>query len=315
MTRFAALATTALLLLAQAPAAAAQGGQDSPALPMIKQAFAITEGRFVLAFDRYCGTDPTLPVALGKGAAATPSKLFDNLYYVGRTDVGAWVVKTSDGLVLIDTLYSVDDVEKIIVPGMKALGLDPGRIKLIILTHFHGDHAGGMPYFKARGVKVMVSEKDWGPLGGVPSPDVVLHDQQVVQVGDTPFTTLLTPGHTPGTISIVFPVREGAARHVAIVMGGLGPRGGLTEYRGEVEGIERMRAFAKTAGVDVPLDPHEVIVDSAAFEQIMHGRRSGQANELVLTPARYQTFHDMVATCHRSRIATMEQKAAQPAAK
>ena len=41
--------------------------------------------------------------ANGKGDAATPSQ-FDNLYYVGKTDVDAWVLKTSDGLVLFDTL-------------------------------------------------------------------------------------------------------------------------------------------------------------------------------------------------------------------
>ena len=314
--RLGIIAAACVACLSQGPARAAEA--PLAGLPQIKQALGMTEGRFLMAFDRYCSLEGPLPVALGKGAAATPVKLFDNFFYVGRSDVGAWVIKTSAGLVMIDTLYSPDDAEKIIVPGMRKLGLDPDQLKLIILTHFHGDHSGGAPYFKAKGVRIMVSEVDWKPLGGAPDAESVLHDNQVVKVGDTEITILLTPGHTPGTITAMFPVYEAGRKHMAALSGGLGPRGGVEVHRGAVAGLEHMREVGRRLGVDVWLDPHEAIIDSAAWEYIMHtaaNRKPGQANDLVLGTERFQRGAAMVTTCLQGRIATMEQKAAAPAAK
>jgi metallo-beta-lactamase class B len=284
------LAGAALALSVAAPAFAAQA--PLAGLPQIKEAFGLLEGRFIPTFDRYCALDgPPLPVALGKGSPATPSKLFDNLYYVGRTDVGAWVIKTSAGLVMIDTLYSADDARTIIEPGMRKLGLDPADLKIILLTHHHGDHSGGAKYFQDKGVRVMVSEADWGPLGGPPDPQSVLHDRQVVKLGDTDITVLLTPGHTPGTITAIFPAYEGRRKHMVALSGGLGPRGGVAEHRSSVEGLENMRSVAKTMGVDVGLDPHAVIIDTAAWETNMsQAPRSPGQTDLVNAPDPYQPY-------------------------
>ena len=161
-----------LTLLPCLPAAAQQGrGGRAPdqSLPLVQQAFKMTDARYLISFSRYCMLDGP-NTANGKGDAAPPSQLFDNLYYVGKTDVGAWVLKTSDGLVLFDTLNNPDEAANIVVPGMRKLGLDPNQIKLVVLTHFHNDHTGGLPYFRAKGLRVMVSEADWGQLGGVPNP-------------------------------------------------------------------------------------------------------------------------------------------------
>src|SRR5271166_6011682 len=177
-------------LHAQQPAAPAPGRAGRApdlSLPIVQQAFKITDARFLLSFTRYCMLNGP-NTANGKGDAAPPSQLFDNLYYVGKTDVGAWVLKTSGGLILIDTLNNPGEAENIIVPGMRKLGLDPDQIKLVILTHFHNDHTGGLPYFKAKNIRIMASEVDWGQLGGVPSPQSVARDGQVVEVGDTAVT-------------------------------------------------------------------------------------------------------------------------------
>src|SRR5215468_71395 len=158
-----------------------RGGRGAdPSLPLVQQAFKITDARYLISFSRYCMLNGP-NTANGKGDAATPSQLFDNLYYVGKTDVGAWVLKTSDGLVLFDTLNNQEEAANIVVPGMRKLGLDPDQIKLVVLTHSHNDHSGGMPYFRAKGVRVMVSETDWGQLGGAPNPESVIRDGQVVK--------------------------------------------------------------------------------------------------------------------------------------
>src|SRR5882672_9510991 len=202
------LAGIILTLLPCVPAAAQQGrGGRAPdqSLSLVQQAFKMTDARYLISFSRYCMVDGP-NTANGKGDAATPSQLFDNLYYLGKTDVGAWALKTSDGLVLFDTLNNPDEAANIVVPGLRKLGLNPDQIKLVVLTHSHNDHTGGLSYFRAKGLRVMASEADWGPLGGVPNPESVIHDGQVVNVGETPITFLLIPGHTPGTIAAMFPV-------------------------------------------------------------------------------------------------------------
>jgi metallo-beta-lactamase class B len=71
-----------------------------------------------------------------------PFKVFDNVYYVGICWVSAWLLKTSDGLVLIDTLY--EPYTDRLLENIKKLGFDPADIKLILVTHGHFDHAGGI---------------------------------------------------------------------------------------------------------------------------------------------------------------------------
>lgn len=63
---------------------------------------------------------------------AEPVKVFDNLYFVGQTEYSAWAVTTSEGIILIDTIfdYSVEDE---VVGGLKTLGLDPATIKYAIV--------------------------------------------------------------------------------------------------------------------------------------------------------------------------------------
>jgi alkyl sulfatase BDS1-like metallo-beta-lactamase superfamily hydrolase len=70
-----------------------------------------------------------------------PFKIFDNLYHVGPGTVSAWLIPTTDGLILIDTVQEpyVDQV----LNNIRNLGFDPKDIKYILLTQGHLDHFGG----------------------------------------------------------------------------------------------------------------------------------------------------------------------------
>jgi len=276
---------------------------------LVAQARALAEPRSMATFERQCTVTPARFPGLGEGVAAKPKQLFDNLYYVGRTDVGAWVIETSDGLALIDTLYTPEDAEQVIVPGIRALGLDPDSLRVVFVTHFHRDHSGGAPYFRDRGVRVMLSEADWAQLGGPPDADSIARDGQTVMIGDTPITVVLTPGHTPGAISLVFPVFENGERHLAVVME-LSPRGGVEVHREAVAGLEHLADYAEGVGVDVALHPHEMIFDPAARDFIVSdsARSVGSPNPLVIGRDSVQRFADMVVTCWKARIATLEAK-------
>jgi metallo-beta-lactamase class B len=303
------------LLFAQPPAPAQARAERAPdqSLPLVQEAFKITDARYLISFSRYCMLNGP-NTANGKGDAAIPSQLFDNLYYVGKTDVGAWVLKTSGGLVLFDTLNNTDEAAKIIVPGMREFGLDPDQIKLVVLTHFHNDHTGGMSYFRAKGLHMMASEVDWGPLGGAPNPESVIHDGQVVKFGDTSITLLLIPGHTPGTIAAVFPVFDHGQRHMAALTGGIGPTGGIEAHQTSIASIEHVSTVAKQMGVDVLLDPHEAIIDSTAWGYIMHrAERRQNQNDLIVGADRFQRFTQMLSTCMKARVVMYQQQKASTA--
>jgi len=306
------LAGIIVMLLPCVPAVAQQGRGGRPpdqSLPLVQQAFKMTDARYLISFSRYCMLDGP-NTANGKGDAATPSQLFDNLFYVGKTDVGAWVLRTSAGLVLFDTLNNPEEAANIIVPGMRKLGLDPDQIKLVVLTHSHNDHSGGMPYFRGKGLRVMVSEVDWAPLGGVPNADSVIHDGQIVNFGETAITFLLIPGHTSGTIAAMFPVFDRGQRHVALLVGGIGPTGGVDMHRSAINSLVHLSAAAKQAGVDVVIDPHEAIIDSAAWGYIMHPEeRKANQNDLIVGTDRFQRFTQMLSTCMQARVVMYQQKA------
>ncbi|HEX3364857.1 MBL fold metallo-hydrolase [Phenylobacterium sp.] len=147
---------------------------------------------------------------------ARPQKVFDNLYWVGTKIHSSWVLKTSQGLIVIDTLYAYA-VEPEIVDGLKALGLDPKTIKYVIVSHGHGDHDQGARLLQDRyGAHVIMGAPDWDvvaaqpnmPGGGPPKRDMTATDGQKLTLGDTTVTIYTTPGHTLGTLSLVFPVKE-----------------------------------------------------------------------------------------------------------
>ena len=138
---------------------------------------------------------------------AEPAKVFDNLYWVGSKVHSSWAIKTSAGIILIDTLFNYA-AEPEIVEGLKKLGLDPATIKYVIVTHGHGDHDEGAKMLQDKfGTHVIMGAPDWDSIikannmpGGVPKRDMVASDGQKLTLGDETVTIILTPGHTPGTL-------------------------------------------------------------------------------------------------------------------
>ena len=161
-----------------------------------------------------------------------PEKMFDNLYYVGKPFVGVYILKTSAGLVMWDTLDNPKEAETMLVPGMKQLGLDPKDIKLVILTHGHFDHFGGAKWLQDNyHTTIAESQADWDLMAVYkadgtdahpypPTKDRVLADGEDVKVGDTTIHIVLTPGHSPGTVSSIFPVKDKGATRVMAMWGG-----------------------------------------------------------------------------------------------
>ncbi len=93
--------------------------------------------------------DPLPPTLFGRlpYPSIAPIKLFDNFYFVGTTAVGVFIIDTGDGLVMLDSGINNDDAANM-KKDMKKLGLNPSKIKLILISHEHFDHYGGVQYLK-----------------------------------------------------------------------------------------------------------------------------------------------------------------------
>ena len=208
--------------------------------------------------------------ALMKIPAPPPGKAFDNLYFVGSKWVSAWAITTSNGIILIDAMDNEEEAERITEGGLKALGLDPARVKTIIITHGHGDHYGGVNYFVQKyGSHVVASEIDWTmmetklefdtPLWGrPPKRDISVVDGDKVRLGDTSVDILITPGHTMGTISPIFEVSSGSQKHRVMLWGGTGFVFGKNPERMQayIDSSARARDVARQQGVDVLISNH-----------------------------------------------------------
>src|SRR5262249_36570416 len=95
---------------------------------------------------------------------AEPVKVFENLYFVGMTEYSSWAVSTSDGIILIDAIYDYS-IEDEVANGLPKVGLDPNKIKYVIVSHGHIDHAGGAKFLQDRfGAHVIMGAADWDLL-------------------------------------------------------------------------------------------------------------------------------------------------------
>jgi metallo-beta-lactamase class B len=194
---------------------------------------------------------------------AEPQKVFDNLYYVGMRDYSAWAITTSQGIILLDAIFDYS-IEAEVDEGLRKLGLNPADIKYVVVSHGHVDHAGGAKFLQEKyGARVVMGAADYDLLdrqnpSWKPKRDLVASDGMPLTLGDFTMTLYLTPGHTEGTISTIFPVRDGGRRHLVATWGGtsfnFGPiRARIDSYGREAE---RFGKLALAAGADVILSNH-----------------------------------------------------------
>src|SRR5262245_45995858 len=151
------------------------------------------------------------------GWYASPYKVFDNLYWLGTRQHSSWALRTSGGIIVIDTNFSWA-IEPEIVDGFTKLGLNLSDIKYVIISHAHGDHDQGAALLQTRfGAKVVMGAPDWdatlqrpaNAAGGVPKRDTTVGPEGMkLTLGETTVNIIATPGHTPGTLSYVFPVQD-----------------------------------------------------------------------------------------------------------
>jgi metallo-beta-lactamase class B len=237
---------------------------------------------------------------------AEPAKVFDNLYFIGSKDVSAWAITTSEGIILIDSLYDYS-VEEQIANGLKKLSLDPAKIKYVVVSHGHGDHYLGSKFLQDRyGAHIILSEADWNQMANdrtaaqlKPKKDMVATDGQKLTLGDTTLTLYVTPGHTPGTISSLIPIKDGNQRHLAGMWGGVGFNFQRTPeaFRTYGASARRFQDIAAKAGVDVLITNHSGQDKTLDKIAALKGRRPGGPHPFVVGNDSVKRFLTVVSEC------------------
>jgi metallo-beta-lactamase class B len=241
---------------------------------------------------------------------APPLKVFDNLYWLGTRQHSSWALQTSAGIVIIDTNFAWATQPEII-DGLTKLGLNPADIKYVIISHAHGDHDQGAAELQKRyGAQVVMGTPDWEATlkrpataaGGVPTRNVAVGPAgQSLTVGDTTIQIVATPGHTPGTLSYVFPVKhQGRPLTVAYSGGTLTGAFGTDGARWD-EYVASQRKIAKVAadaGATVMLSNHSEYDGAYTRARLIAApRQPGEDHPFILGADAVQRYFTVMAEC------------------
>lgn len=158
-----------------------------------------------------------------------PFRVFGNTYYVGTDGLSALLVTGDQGHVLLDA--GLSQSAAVIDANIRALGFETRDVKLIVVSHGHFDHGGGVAALQRyTGATVAASASTADALrrgentpddpqfgfgrqfNGFPAVKTVTEaaDQEVLRVGSIAVTVHLIPGHAPGSTAYTWQSCEGA---------------------------------------------------------------------------------------------------------
>lgn len=244
-----------------------------------------------------------------------PAKVFDNLYFVGSKIHSSWALTSSEGIIILDTLYTYNSEEEI-VGGLKKLGLDPATVKYVIITHAHGDHVGGAKLMQDRfGSHIVMGGPDWDSIEksvngypqGKPKRDIVADDGEKIKLGDTTVTIVTTPGHTPGTLSMLFTVKDRGKPIQVAYSGGTAFNFPSTvpNFDIYIASQRKMAAAAASANATILISNHSEFDGAVSKIKMLAARKAGEPSPFEAgreAVARYFTVTEECAQAQRLKV-------------
>ena len=164
-----------------------------------------------------------------------PHKVIGNVYYVGTNFLASFLITTPEGHIVINPSY--EQSVPLIQASVEKLGFKFSDVKILLISHAHWDHSAGSAQLKKlTSAKYMVMEEDVGVVesggktdfqyGETPGSlfpptkvDRVLHDGDLVKLGDTVLTAHLTPGHTKGCTTWTLKAAENGKTYDVVIVG------------------------------------------------------------------------------------------------
>ena len=253
---------------------------------------------------------------------ADPAKVFDNLYFVGGKIHSSWALTTSGGIILFDTIFPYNS-EELIIGGMKKLGLNPGDIKYVLISHAHADHIGGAEMLQKRyGARIVMGGPDWRVVEAFPNRyktmapkrDIVATDGMKITLGDTAVTIWETPGHTPGTLSYTFTVRDKGRPVNVAYSGGTAfnfvnntPNPGIQNFQTYINSQRHMAEQTVLTRATVILSNHSEFDNAVNKNRMIAGRGDGPHPYEVGADG-VQRYFQVMQSCARAAQLKLEQQ-------
>lgn len=254
-----------------------------------------------------------------------PAQVFDNLYFVGGKIHNSWALTTSEGIILIDTIYPYNS-EELIIGGLRKVGLDPEDIKYVVVSHAHGDHIGGSEMLQTRyGAKVVMGGPDWDTVQSYPNrfksmapkKDITATDGMKLTLGDTTLNIWLTPGHTPGTLSYTFTAFDDGRPVEVVYSGGTSynfptvpAEIGLPQLDVYMASQKHIAEEAAKINATVLLSNHSTYDHSTKFNRMLAGRGDG-AHPYELGTDVVQRYFQVMQSCAAAQKILLEKEVSQ----
>ena len=200
-----------------------------------------------------------------------PLKIIGNVYFVGTFQASCHLIDTGEGLIIIDPGYS--KTLYLVIRSIYELGFNPKDIKYIINTHWHGDHAQATAAMvDLSGAKTLIGRHDEQNASKFFSADILIGDGDTLALGNTTISFLETPGHTKGTISFFFEVKDHGKKYRVGMFGGAGANTlaqGKLEYDGCREDYRNSLHRLQKEKVDVFIGNHVWNNDTAVKGELL----------------------------------------------
>jgi metallo-beta-lactamase class B len=261
----------------------------------------------------------------------TPFRIFGNTYYVGTHALTSLLITSSAGHILIDG--DLPQSVSQITANIRTLGFRIKDVKLIVNSHAHFDHAGGIAELqRLSGARVAASpwsaevfrkggvgkgDPQHGTIPGIASVRNVstLHDGENFHVGTTTITAHLTPGHTPGGTSWTWKSCEGPKCYQVVYADSLTPISGpefrftaSQEYPNALADFEKSFTFLETTPCDVLLTPHPEVSD---LWDRMAARKKGTTPDPLADSGACRQLAENAREKLRERLASENKSSAQ----
>lgn len=211
-----------------------------------------------------------------------PFRVAGSLYYVGTENITSLLVTTPKGHLLIDG--GLEETGPIIIDNIRKLGFRVEDVRILLSTHAHADHAGGLARLKAvSGARLYAGARDVELLaaGGrgdfafgdtLPFPpvkaDVGVRDGEEIELGGVTVRAVATPGHTKGCTTWTFTVNDNGTPRRVVMIGGTSAPGyqlvGNTKYPGIVSDFDTTFRKLQALPADIVFEGHGFAFDLGA---------------------------------------------------
>lgn len=252
-----------------------------------------------------------------------PFRIIGNVYYVGASDLTSFLITSSQGHILLDG--GLPETATQIERNVAALGFRMKDVKILLNSHAHFDHAGGLAKLKyVSGARMVASREDAPALisgdkddfawpGTVDFPavhvDQVVGDGETIRMGETAITAHITSGHTKGCTTWTVPVNNGGRMyHVVFVCSTTAPGYqliGNKRYPNIVADYQQTFRTLRALPCDVFLASHGSFFD---LKEKYQAFERGQKPNPFIDPNGYRRFIDRSEHDFRQRLSEQTAK-------